>query len=74
MALLNLFLEQEGPVPHAVLARMRASLGLAESRNVEILFRWCQLCLGAGDESVLPDVERVVAQHGRMKYLRPLYT
>ena len=34
---------------------------------------WLTLALESGYDAVLPRVEEVLAQVGRMKYLRPLY-
>lgn len=43
------------------------------SGNYDVLVSWLSLALEAGDDSVLPRVQEVLASVGRMKYLRPLY-
>ncbi|GAB4820711.1 hypothetical protein N2152v2_007757 [Parachlorella kessleri] len=59
---------------HASTARKMAALyGLDSTRNSEIRFSWYQLCLKAGDEAVLPQVQAFLKQQGRIKYLEPLY-
>jgi len=47
---------------------------LTDSTNYDVLVPWLTLALKSGYLAVLPRVERVVAEVGRMKYLRPLYT
>ena len=49
-------------------------LALTASGNYDVLVAWLTLALQAGYLPVLPRVERVLAEVGRMKYLRPLYT
>jgi hypothetical protein len=47
---------------------------LNQSRNYEILVAWLVLAVWSNYSPALPSVERVLAQVGRMKYLRPIYT
>jgi len=47
---------------------------LSQSRNYEILVAWLVLAVWSNYSPALPSVERVLAQVGRMKYLRPIYT
>ena len=46
---------------------------LTSAKNPEILVGWQTLAVEAGYEAVLPRVEEVLGQTGRMKYLKPLY-
>ncbi len=62
------------PLPEATLEALDAQCHLTESRNYDVLVPWLTLALKSGYLAVLPRVERVVAEVGRMKYLRPLYT
>ena len=39
-----------------------------------MLVPWLTLALKSGYTAVIPRVQQVVAEVGRMKYLRPLYT
>lgn len=59
------------PAPQATLDALRF---LTESNNYDVLVPWLTLALKSGYHAVLPRVERAVAEVGRMKYLRPLYT
>eukprot|EP00537_Pseudo-nitzschia_pungens_P007253 CAMPEP_0172367130 /NCGR_PEP_ID=MMETSP1060-20121228/19395_1 /TAXON_ID=37318 /ORGANISM="Pseudo-nitzschia pungens, Strain cf. cingulata" /LENGTH=652 /DNA_ID=CAMNT_0013091259 /DNA_START=94 /DNA_END=2052 /DNA_ORIENTATION=- len=57
----------------STLRAMDGLYGLSESRNSEILFRYCQLAIAAEDESIIPIVFRFMTSQGRMKFVRPLY-
>ncbi|CAN5303035.1 M1 family metallopeptidase [soil metagenome] len=61
-------------LPEATLRALDAQFHLTESGNYDVLVPWLTLALKSGYLAVLPRVERVVAEVGRMKYLRPLYT
>ncbi|HEY5945611.1 MAG TPA: leukotriene A4 hydrolase C-terminal domain-containing protein, partial [Kofleriaceae bacterium] len=47
---------------------------LSASHNFDVLVPWLTLALKSGYLAVLPRVEQALAETGRMKYLRPLYT
>lgn len=70
---LDTLLLEERPLQISTLQAMNKKYGFAESRNSEILHRYCQLAVEAGDESILPVVVRFVTTQGRMKFVRPLY-
>lgn len=57
----------------STLESMNALYKLAESRNSEILFRYCQLAIASEDESIVPVVVHFITSQGRMKFIRPLY-
>ncbi len=46
---------------------------LTASTNYEVLVSWLLLAVRSGHHDVLPRVEQVLGEVGRMKYLRPLY-
>jgi hypothetical protein len=46
---------------------------LSESHNYDVLAPWLERCIEAGYQPALRRVEHVLAEVGRMKYLRPLY-
>lgn len=66
-------LTADQPLSISTLTTMKELYGLAESRNSEILFRYCLLALKAEDESIIPVLVRFITSQGRMKYVRPLY-
>lgn len=70
---LDTLLVEETPLQISTLHAMNKQYCFAESRNSEILFRYCQLAVAAEDESILPIVVRFITTQGRMKYVRPLY-
>jgi len=62
------------PAAHDALRQLDHQFQLTDSTNFDVLVPWLTLALKSGYLAVLPRVERVVAEVGRMKYLRPLYT
>lgn len=66
--------EKRGYALHVdTISRLGDKYQWKESKNSEILFRYCKLALSAGDERVLPIVVRFLTTQGRMKFVRPLY-
>lgn len=62
-----------GGLPHDALERMESLYELSQSKNVEIQFRWLQLCLKSKYLRVIPDVADFLSKHGRGLYVKPLY-
>jgi leukotriene-A4 hydrolase len=61
------------PLQVSTLQAMNGLYHFAESRNSEILFRYCQLAIASEDSSILPITVRFITTQGRMKFVRPLY-
>lgn len=61
------------PLKVSTLSAMNALYHFAESRNSEVLYRYCELAIPAEDESILPVAIRFITTQGRMKFTRPLY-
>ena len=61
------------PLQVSTLQKMNSLYHLAESRNSEILFRYCQLAIASEDSTILPVALRFITTQGRMKFVRPLY-
>jgi len=57
----------------AKLNEMDRLYGLTKSKNCELRFRWCTLCLRCGADFILDTVVEMLSTQGRMKYTRPLY-
>jgi leukotriene-A4 hydrolase len=62
------------PAPEALCRSLDERFKLTQSTNYDLLCTWLVLALQSGDHAVLPRVQQVLADTGRMKYLRPLYT
>lgn len=62
------------PAPEATCRALDEQFGLTKSTNFDVLVPWLTLALRSGYTAVLPRVKQVLAEVGRMKYLRPLYT
>jgi len=58
---------------HETLDRMNQIYNLSDSSNVEIKFRWLQLCLKNGYNSIIPHAADFLSKHGRGLYVKPLY-
>ena len=61
------------PLQISTLEAMNRLYHLSESRNSEIIFRYCQFAIASEDERVVPITVRFITSQGRMKYVRPLY-
>ena len=61
------------PLPASAARRMGELYGFIESQNVELVSRYCQLAMKAGDQSCLETVTSILGRVGRMKFVRPLY-
>ena len=69
----NLYLESvPRPASHDLCRAL--DVQLTASKNYDVLVAWLTLALQSGYHAVLPRVDQVVAEVGRMKYLRPMYT
>lgn len=61
------------PSPLTVCEELDRTYALTNAKNPEVLASWLTLACESGYAAVLPRVEEVLAQTGRMKYLKPLY-
>lgn len=61
------------PLPAAPAHKMGELYGFRQSQNVELVSRYCQVAMKAGDESSLDIVTGLLGRVGRMKFVRPLY-
>ena len=61
------------PVPLSLCEELDRTYALTTAKNPEVLVAWLTLAAEAGYAAVLPRVEEVLGQTGRMKYLKPLY-
>lgn len=66
-------LTADKPLQISTLKKIKKLYHLAESKNSEIIFRYCLLAVASEDESIIPIVIRFITSQGRMKYVRPLY-
>ncbi|MFZ5471330.1 MAG: M1 family metallopeptidase [Myxococcota bacterium] len=61
------------PAPQEICQTLDTRYRLTESQNHEVLMSWLTLATTSDYAPVLPRVQEVLGQVGRMKYLRPLY-
>ncbi len=70
----QLFLESfPRPATEATCAALDQRFGLTQAKNPEVLVAWLTLACESGYPKVVPRVEQLLGEVGRMKYLRPLY-
>lgn len=70
----SLYLEaMPKPSPLEVCAELDTEYALTDSKNPEVLVSWLTLACESGYATVLPRVEELLAQNGRMKYLKAIY-
>lgn len=65
--------DEASPLKVSTVTRFGEMYGMKETKNAEILFRYCRLAIQAGEEDILPIVVHFITSQGRMKYLRPIY-
>jgi aminopeptidase N len=61
------------PLPVEKARALDAKYNLTARTNYEVLHSWLLVAVAAGYDVVLPRVEAVLHEVGRMKYLKPLY-
>ena len=61
------------PLKLSTLQAMNELYKFSESRNSEVLYRYCELAIPAEDTSVIPVAVRFITSQGRMKFVRPLF-
>ncbi len=61
------------PAPAGHCQELDARFELTQRTNYDVLVSWLVLALQSRHHDVLPRVQQVLADVGRMKYLRPLY-
>jgi aminopeptidase N len=62
------------PAPEPICRQLDEQYKLTASQNYDVLVPWLTLALKSGYLAVVPRVEQTLADVGRMKYLRSLYT
>jgi aminopeptidase N len=70
----HLYLEaMPKPSPKEVCEELETKYALTTTKNPEVLVAWLVLACESGYAPVLPRVEQLLSQTGRMKYVKPLY-
>ena len=72
-ALTNLCHDRSMSLSLDTIQRMKEAYNMQQSKNSEILHRFCMLAVAAGDSDIIPTVIRFITTQGRMKFVRPLY-
>ncbi|KAL3797745.1 hypothetical protein HJC23_000290 [Cyclotella cryptica] len=72
-ALMSKCTDREQPLPMSTVSMMKTAYSMHETRNAEVLHRFCMISIESGDASIIPVVVRFITTQGRMKFVRPLY-
>jgi len=72
-ALTNLCQNRGKPLSLETIQYMKEAYTMQQSKNSEVLHRFCMLAVAAGDSDIIPTVIRFITTQGRMKFVRPLY-
>lgn len=71
--LINKCTVRQRPLSLKTLGGIKNAYAFHQSRNSEILYRYCILAIEAEDVTILPVVIKFITTQGRMKFVRPLY-
>lgn len=66
--------ELPADLPESKAAELDDAWSLSESGNCEVLKEWFLVCIRCGYQRADPALERYLAEIGRLRYLKPLYT
>jgi len=72
-ALTSLCDDRNKPLSLTTIQIINDAYDMQQSKNSEILHRFCMLAVAAGDKEIIPTVIRFITTQGRMKFVRPLY-
>lgn len=64
---------RQRPLSLKTLGGIKNAYAFHQSRNSEILYRYCILAIDSEDVTILPVVIKFITTQGRMKFVRPLY-
>ena len=73
LAFLNYLLENKDKIDEKIAKNLKEKLNLAEEYNAEIKYMWYLLALDKKMEEEIPNIEKFLETHGRLKYIRPVY-
>ena len=73
LAFLNYLLDNKERINEKIAQNLKAKLNLAEEYNAEIKYMWYLLALDKKMEEEIPNIEKFLETHGRLKYIRPVY-
>ena len=73
LAFLNYLLENKEKINETIAKNLKTKLNLAEEYNAEIKYMWYLLALDKKMEDEIPNIEKFLGTHGRLKYIRPVY-
>ena len=73
LAFLNYLLDNKDKINYKIAKNLKNELNLAEEYNSEIKYMWYLLSLDKKIEEEIPNIEKFLETHGRLKYIRPVY-
>ncbi|OLN87027.1 Leukotriene A-4 hydrolase-like protein 2, partial [Colletotrichum chlorophyti] len=73
LVFLDLLIDSPESIPLRYSEALGDFYGVKSSRNLEVVSRYLRVALRAGDRKVLEQTQDVLAQTGRMKFVKPLF-
>ena len=73
LAFLNYLIDNKNRITEKIAQNLKNELNLAEPYNSEIKYMWYLIALDKKIEEEIPNIEKFLETHGRLKYIRPIY-
>ena len=73
LAFLNYLLDNKSKINEKIAKNLKSELNLAEEYNSEIKYMWYLIALDKKMEEEIPNIEKFLETHGRLKFIRPVY-
>ena len=73
LAFLNYLSDNKNKINEKIAKNLKNELNLAEQYNSEIKYMWYLIALNKKMEEEIPNIEKFLETHGRLKYIRPVY-
>jgi len=71
---LGYFIDHKDEVTLPVVRRLEADFEFHKtSKHNGVLYRWFIICLRVGMRDIFPNVQKMLSEVGRLRYLKPLY-
>ena len=70
---MNYLSDNKNRINEIIVKNLKNELNLAEPYNSEIKYMWYLIALDKKMEEEIPNIEKFLETHGRLKYIRPVY-
>ncbi|CAG9977221.1 unnamed protein product [Clonostachys byssicola] len=73
LVFLDTLIRSPNQIPLDYVKQLESVYGLAKSKNLEVISRYLRVALRANDRDAIEPTRKVLAETGRMKFVRPLF-